>query len=182
MVTTFTKVSVPIAALLVSAGLLTVRAMDPDPRPQASAEVATPAPEAPLIPPVASIASAYVVPAESSQTDVAVTPEPRESAAARRARFLPRVIAEARAIHVNPALVHAVISAESAYDPAAISRTGAVGLMQLMPETAQRYGVTDRYDPEQNIAGGTRYLRDLLNRFHSNLKLTIAAYNAICFS
>lgn len=75
-------------------------------------------------------------------------------------------------------LVHAVISAESAYDANAISRAGAVGLMQLMPETAKRYGVDNRRNPVANIDGGTRYLRDLLAMFDNNLLLALAAYNA----
>jgi soluble lytic murein transglycosylase-like protein len=71
-----------------------------------------------------------------------------------------------------------VITAESAYDPDAVSSAGAVGLMQLMPGTAQRYGVANRRDPVANVAGGTRYLRDLLEMFDQNLVLAIAAYNA----
>ena len=75
-------------------------------------------------------------------------------------------------------LLHAVVTAESAYDPNAISRAGAVGLMQLMPETAKRYGVQNRRNPSENINGGTRYLRDLLLKFNNNLVLALAAYNA----
>jgi len=75
-------------------------------------------------------------------------------------------------------LVHAVISAESAYDTNAISRAGAVGLMQLMPGTAKRYGVVNRRNPVDNVDGGTRYLRDLLAMFDNNLLLALAAYNA----
>jgi soluble lytic murein transglycosylase-like protein len=75
-------------------------------------------------------------------------------------------------------LVHAVIAAESAYDSDAISRAGAVGLMQLMPETAKRYGVVNRHNPTDNIKGGTRYLRDLLVMFDYDLSLALAAYNA----
>ncbi len=75
-------------------------------------------------------------------------------------------------------LLHAVITAESAYDPNAISRAGAVGLMQLMPETARRYGVTNRRNPADNIDAGTRYLRDLLVMFNYDLVLALAAYNA----
>jgi len=79
---------------------------------------------------------------------------------------------------VDVDLLHAVIKAESAYRSNAISPMGAVGLMQLMPATAERYGVTDRYDPADNIEGGTRYLRDLLKQFKHNTKLAVAAYNA----
>jgi soluble lytic murein transglycosylase-like protein len=75
-------------------------------------------------------------------------------------------------------LLHAVITAESAYDANAISRAGAVGLMQLMPETAKRYGVVNRRNPHDNINGGTRYLRDLLVMFNNDLSLALAAYNA----
>ncbi len=79
---------------------------------------------------------------------------------------------------VDARLVQAVIQAESAYNASAISPVGAVGLMQLMPGTAKRYGVADRRDPYQNIDGGTRYLKHLLQLFDSDLKLTVAAYNA----
>lgn len=79
---------------------------------------------------------------------------------------------------VDPKLVHAVIQTESAYNAAAVSSAGAVGLMQLMPDTAKRYGVVDRRDPDQNIEGGTRYLKDLIEMFTPNLDLAVAAYNA----
>jgi soluble lytic murein transglycosylase-like protein len=95
-----------------------------------------------------------------------------------RDRYDEHVQAAARQHNVEPALIHAVISAESAYNPLAKSSKGARGLMQLVPETAARYGVTDMLDPKQNIDGGTRYLRDLLAMFGSDLRLVIAAYNA----
>ena len=79
---------------------------------------------------------------------------------------------------VDAKLVHAVISAESNYNPNAVSRTGAQGIMQLMPDTARRYGVQNSMDPFENIHAGTRYLRDLLEMFKGRLDLAIAAYNA----
>lgn len=79
---------------------------------------------------------------------------------------------------LHPALVRAVIKAESDFDPRAVSRAGAIGLMQLMPQTAMRMDVRDMYDPDDNVGGGTKYLRLLLDRFHGNLPLALAAYNA----
>ncbi|OGT73736.1 MAG: hypothetical protein A3I78_09410 [Gammaproteobacteria bacterium RIFCSPLOWO2_02_FULL_56_15] len=95
-----------------------------------------------------------------------------------RTRFAPTINRYADVHQLPHALLHAVITAESAYDPEAISRTGAIGLMQLMPGTARRYGVENRRNPEDNIAGGTRYLVDLLRMFNNNLQLALAAYNA----
>jgi soluble lytic murein transglycosylase-like protein len=83
----------------------------------------------------------------------------------------------AAATGVDPALLAAVISNESGFNPRATSRAGARGLMQLMPQTAASLGVTDAYDAEQNVRGGARYLRALLDRFGS-LELAVAAYNA----
>jgi soluble lytic murein transglycosylase-like protein len=97
---------------------------------------------------------------------------------ANRKRFSSRIAEVSRRYQVPEALIHAVIAIESAYDPNAVSRAGAVGLMQLMPETAKRYGVADRRDPTANLTGGTRYLKDLLLRFDSNLELVLAGYNA----
>jgi len=95
-----------------------------------------------------------------------------------RSRYASQIQAAAMANKVEAALIRAVISVESGYNPSAVSRAGAVGLMQLMPETAKRYNVRDRHDPEQNIHGGAQYLRDLLRMFDNNLQLTLAAYNA----
>jgi soluble lytic murein transglycosylase-like protein len=83
----------------------------------------------------------------------------------------------ARRYRLDSALVHAVVTAESAYDAHAVSHKGAVGLMQLMPDTARRYGVADPRNPTENVRGGIRYLRDLLVQFRS-VALALAAYNA----
>jgi soluble lytic murein transglycosylase-like protein len=77
-----------------------------------------------------------------------------------------------------PQLLHAVIAVESGYDARAVSSKGALGLMQLMPATARRFGVADAFDPQQNLAGGAAYLKWLLDRFGGDLELTLAAYNA----
>jgi len=90
-----------------------------------------------------------------------------------------RIVAvAARTYGLDGALLHALISVESRYDPKAVSRRGAAGLMQLMPVTARRYGVTDSFDPVQNINGGAQYLSDLLKLFNGDVSLAIAAYNA----
>jgi soluble lytic murein transglycosylase-like protein len=84
----------------------------------------------------------------------------------------------ARIYQIPEALVRAVIRVESNFDPRAVSRANAQGLMQLIPATAERMLVTDSFDARQNVLGGTRYLRVLANMFNGNLQLTIAAYNA----
>ncbi len=84
----------------------------------------------------------------------------------------------ARANGLDGALLDAVISVESRYNPRATSKKGARGLMQLTPETAIRYGVADAFDPAQNIHGGARYLHDLLVIFRGDVSLALAAYNA----
>lgn len=88
-------------------------------------------------------------------------------------------IAEASAkYHVDPKLIRSVIRHESSFDPTSVSSAGAVGLMQLMPGTARGLGVTDPFDPKENINGGTKYLRQLLDTFDNNEALAVAAYNA----
>jgi hypothetical protein len=99
-------------------------------------------------------------------------------AEAERERYAPEIEAVAKATNIEPALLHAVISVESGYNRFARSNKGAAGLMQLTPDTAIRYGVTNRFDVVQNVWGGARYLRDLLGMFHNDLKLALAAYNA----
>lgn len=95
-----------------------------------------------------------------------------------RRRYAPLANSVAAQYGLPPDLVNAVVLTESAYDPSAISRAGAVGLMQLMPATAARYGVSDRTDPASNLRAGTAYLRDLLNMFNNDITLALAAYNA----
>jgi hypothetical protein len=79
---------------------------------------------------------------------------------------------------VDPDLIHAIVHVESGYDSRAVSSKGAIGLMQLIPATARRFGVEDPFDPRQNIEGGTSYLQYLLGLFDGNLALSLAAYNA----
>ncbi|PPU07581.1 lytic transglycosylase domain-containing protein [Xanthomonas arboricola] len=88
------------------------------------------------------------------------------------------ITAAAREFGVEEAIVRAIIHAESAYNPLALSRAGAQGLMQLMPGTARRFGVSDAYDATQNIRGGVQYLSWLLKRFNGDLTLAAAGYNA----
>jgi hypothetical protein len=119
-------------------------------------------------------------------SNLVITDVPRQSRPSRtirvdpahRARFASLIAETARRHRLSPALLHAVITVESGYDPAARSHKGAIGLMQLMPSTARRYAVTDIWDPRQNLAGGARYLSDLLRMFNSDLGLALAAYNA----
>ena len=94
-----------------------------------------------------------------------------------RQRFTPDIDRIAAQYRLEPALLHAVISAESSYNPWAVSPKGAMGLMQLMPGTADRFGVSNPYDPVANMHGGARYLRWLLDQFNDT-RLAVAAYNA----
>lgn len=91
---------------------------------------------------------------------------------------LDRIIADAaQRYRVAPELIRAVIQVESAFDPRAVSPKGAQGLMQLMPRTARELGVADPFDPRENVMGGTRYLRSLLDRYQEDLPTALAAYN-----
>ena len=117
---------------------------------------------------------------------IAASPNPAATVApgkkvdwlARSAKYDQAIAGAAKANTIQAALVRAVIVVESGFNPHAVSKRGAVGLMQLLPATARRYGVKDINDPEQNIRAGTHYLSDLLTRFDSNLELALAAYNA----
>ncbi len=95
-----------------------------------------------------------------------------------KTKYVPIIKTVARKHRLMPELLHAVIQAESAYDHRAKSSAGAMGLMQLMPATAERFGVANVWDPKQNVEGGAQYLRELLDMFKNNLKLALAAYNA----
>ena len=121
------------------------------------------APIAPAVPPVAAMTAAPAW---------AATPD------ARAAQFKPMIQRIAQETSVSPLLLHAVVSVESGYDAKAVSRKGAQGLMQLMPQTAQRFGVRNALDPLQNLRGGALYLKWLLEYFDGDLKLALAGYNA----
>ena len=107
-----------------------------------------------------------------------VLPAPQVNRGGRAADYAGFIDRAARRNALDPALLLAVIAVESAFNPRAVSRAGARGLMQLLPATMRRYGVSDAFDPEQNISGGARHLSGLLRRYENNLELALAAYNA----
>lgn len=90
----------------------------------------------------------------------------------------PVIVRHADSYQLDPKLVRAVIQVESGYNPGAVSRKGAMGLMQLMPGTATLLAVNDPWDPDENVRGGAAYLRRMLDRFEGRLELAVAAYNA----
>lgn len=96
----------------------------------------------------------------------------------RAARYVEDIHTISRQFGVSTALVEAIVRVESGFDPRAVSPKGAGGLMQLMPETASALGVIDRFDPRENISGGVRHLRYLLDRYKGSVVLAVAAYNA----
>lgn len=112
---------------------------------------------------------------EGAPRYVSTTPVEAQST---RELYEPYIVEHSALQSLRPELVRAVIQVESGYNPRALSPKGAMGLMQLMPETARMLGVQRPYDPEQNIRGGTRYLRLLLDKYQGNEELALAAYNA----
>jgi soluble lytic murein transglycosylase-like protein len=97
---------------------------------------------------------------------------------ARATQYDAIIEAAAAAAAIEPNLLRAVILVESGFNPRALSKRGAKGLMQLMPATATRFGVSNAFDPRQNVSGGARYLKFLLDRFGHDMRLAVAAYNA----
>jgi soluble lytic murein transglycosylase-like protein len=114
----------------------------------------------------------------ASTPTVVMRPTLSATRLATQAPVLPLIQRLAQQYSVDPHLVQAIITVESNFDPHAVSRAGAQGLMQLMPDTAARYRVEDPFDPHANIEGGIRYLRDLLRLFPGDLRHVLAAYNA----
>jgi soluble lytic murein transglycosylase-like protein len=117
-------------------------------------------------------------PTNKKQTVVVVEPTMPKVSERTIKLYNKQIVKVAKKYGIDPALVHAVILAESQYNADAISRRGAIGLMQLMPDTADRYKVSDAFDANQNIRGGAQYLRDLIKLFDGDLELAVAAYNA----
>lgn len=167
------------SAILLASGLLAGTGW-------ADAESPPPTPYRLQMPAAAGPSPAKIEPAESYRTDAgyrlvpaAPPPAPVQPPADREVRpFAEEVSNAARESGVEPALVHAVIEIESAYRANAVSPKGALGLMQVMPATAQRYGVDNAADVRSNLRAGTRHLRTLIDMFGDRLDLVLAAYNA----
>lgn len=114
----------------------------------------------------------------SAKYEVYIRETPRGRVFYRSDRYDPYITEAARKYGVPFSLVKAIIKTESDFDPYAVSSSGARGLMQIMPETAKDLGVTDSFNPRENILGGVRYLKELLTRFQGSIPLALAAYNA----
>jgi hypothetical protein len=119
-----------------------------------------------------------VVKIEPEEVFTPVAPDPPVAPAATAPPYHELVTAAASRYGVDAELISSVMEVESHFDPKAVSRKNARGLMQLLPETAARLGVKDIFDPQQNIDGGTRYLKELLQLYNNDLTLALAAYNA----
>ncbi|HYV19229.1 MAG TPA: lytic transglycosylase domain-containing protein [Verrucomicrobiae bacterium] len=154
----------------------------PAPSPAKTTTESAPAQEPVPAPPSSGTAAAVETPAPAAAPEAAI-------AAAEAEELLPRGRIDRRALMqmaskiarrhgVDEPLVHAVIEVESKYNPKAVSRAGAMGLMQLMPKTADRFSVADAFDPVQNVDAGVRYLKELLERYSGQVRLALAAYNA----
>jgi soluble lytic murein transglycosylase-like protein len=120
----------------------------------------------------------YKVVIETASEAVPAGTSPLGALLRKSAQYSQVIETAARASRLEPALVQAVMVAESGGDPNALSKRGARGLMQLMPATARLYGVRNVFDPEQNVRAASQYLRDLTDRYQNDLELVLAAYNA----
>jgi soluble lytic murein transglycosylase-like protein len=120
----------------------------------------------------------YKVVIETAPEGVTARTPPLGALLRKSAQYSKVIETAARASRLEPALVQAVMVAESGGDPNALSKRGARGLMQLMPATARLYGVRNVFDPEQNVRAASQYLRDLTDRYQNDLELVLAAYNA----
>ena len=136
-------------------------------------------PSAPVVPAATAIpAGGEAAATASAPAALATEPELLPNGATDRKSLREMASRIARRHGVAEPLVHAVIEVESRYNPKAVSRAGAMGLMQLMPKTADRFLVADAFDPVQNVDAGVRYLKELLERYSGQVRLALAAYNA----
>jgi soluble lytic murein transglycosylase-like protein len=122
----------------------------------------------PPLPPTAPAGPAYSI---TVSEDSAIAIPPRQA-------YAPIIAEAAERYDIDAALIASVMEAESAFNPFAVSRAGAMGLMQLMPEVAEEHGANQPFDPRENIMAGARYLSRLLRHYNGNLELTLAGYNA----
>lgn len=132
----------------------------------------------PIPPQVRRTNASRLAPLTLSLSNESITAKNTRSLTKRKNEYDDIINDAATRYNLTPALLHAVIKTESNYNPNATSPKGAVGLMQLMPDTATRYGVSDRTNASENIDGGARYLRDLMRMFNNDTRLALAGYNA----